>query len=70
MTLYERLKALAGVDCVLGNQMKGRIVAVSPEVSNHGIEASINLSTFTIKLDWGPTVVMSGWTVASIEKLY
>lgn len=70
MTLHERLKALAGVDCVLGNQMKGRIIAVSPEVRNHDIEASINLSTFTINLDWGPTVVMSGRTIASIRKLY
>ncbi len=70
MTVHERLKALAGADVVLGNEMKGRIISVSPEVRNEDIEASINLSTFTIKLNWGPTVVMSGWTIASIRKLY
>ena len=70
--MAERIKALAGANCILGNEMRGEILRVSPVLVDYSgdIEESINFSKFCIKLDWGPIVTMRGWTIAAIHGLY
>jgi hypothetical protein len=70
--MTERIKALAGANCILGNEMRGQIVAVSPEFAEYSddIEDSIDFSKFLIRLDWGPLVTLTGWNIASIDRLY
>jgi len=50
--------------------MKGKILDVAPVIVEDNIETSIDLSTFTIKLDLGQTIKMPGWTIAAIKKAY
>jgi hypothetical protein len=70
--MTERIKALAGANCILGNEMRGEILDVSPVLADYSddVEDSINFSKFRIKLDWGPIVTMRGWTIAAIQRLY
>jgi hypothetical protein len=70
MTLDGRIRGTLGADCVLGNEMKGKILDVAPVIVEDNIETSIDLSTFTIKLDLGQTIKMPGWTIAAIKKAY
>lgn len=67
--MLERIKALVGAECILGNEMRGQIIAVSPVVAEYSddIENSINFSRFRIRLDWGPTVILNGWNIASLN---
>ncbi len=70
MRLDGRIRGTVGADCVLGNEMKGEILDVAPVIGEDNIETSIDLSTFTIKLDSGHTIKMPGWTIAAIKKAY
>lgn len=69
--LSERIRALVGADCILGNEMRGQVVAVSPVIATYtnDVENSIDISRFRIRLDWGPTVTLHGFHIASIKRV-
>ena len=70
MTVEQRIQNLVGVDCVLGNEMKGHIIGVSQGTPFEDVDASINLSIFSIKVESGHVVKVPGSVIASISKVY
>lgn len=68
--MNNEFKTLVGADCVLGNEMKGQIIGVSLRTRFEDVDASINVSRFSIRLESGHVVKVPGSVIASMSKVY
>ena len=68
--IHDRIRNLVGASSVLGNEMRGRILGVTPNVCGTDMEASINSSLFRIQLESGHMVDILGWAIAGIDRIY